>query len=317
MKTKYNGTIPWQTLSYRSIASFSIEEGLRLCNESKIQNKLNSSISNKKELGRFCDQYGCKGIEAPSTSRRKKVRTHPKPYNAYRPREKYQNKPVQPQKPTYSKRKYTPTKTHKGKKQQTSCKCREEGHYANTCPIRGKINELDIDQELKNQLLQLALTDSEQSSEGEILKLQEESDSYSSTEYKSEQEGRRMCEGCINVLTKDQEILLEVVEKIQDPEIQQKIAQRLKDAMTISKPPEREERNPYRLQSVLRRFEKPRELTTQDLQREINNLKQEVQVLRSETRLESYMLRQEILNLRERLLEQKETMQPNLDEDDF
>ena len=61
--------------------------------------------------------------------------------------------------------------------------------------------------------------------------------------------------------------------------------------MTISKPPEKEERNPYKLQSVLQRFEKPRELTTQDLQREINNLKQEVQALRSETRSESYMLR--------------------------
>ena len=71
LKTKYNGTIPWQTLSYGSIASFIIK-GLRLCNKSKIQNKLNSSISNRKELGRFCDQYGYKGIEAPSTSRRKK-----------------------------------------------------------------------------------------------------------------------------------------------------------------------------------------------------------------------------------------------------
>ena len=59
--------------------------------------------------------------------------------------------------------------------------------------------------------------------------------------------GKRTCEGCINVLTKDQEILLEVVEKVQDQEIQQKFVQRLRDAMTISKPPEREERNPYRL----------------------------------------------------------------------
>ena len=77
------------------------------------------------------------------------------------------------------------------------------------------------------------------SSEGEILELQEESDSYSSTEYESREEGKRTCEGCINVLIKDQEILLEVVEKVQDPEVQQKIVQRLRDAMTISKPPER------------------------------------------------------------------------------
>ena len=70
LKTKYNETIPWQILSYGSIASFMIE-GLKLCNESKIQNKLNSLISNRKELGRFWDQYGCKEIEAPSTSRRK------------------------------------------------------------------------------------------------------------------------------------------------------------------------------------------------------------------------------------------------------
>ena len=75
------------------------------------------------------------------------------------------------------------------------------------------------------------LTNSEQSSEGEILELQEESDSYSSIEYESKQEGKRTCEGCINVLTKDQEILLEVVEKVQDSEIQQKIAQHLKDVM--------------------------------------------------------------------------------------
>ncbi|XP_022974313.1 uncharacterized protein LOC111472952 [Cucurbita maxima] len=152
LKTKYNGTIPWQTFSYESIVSFIIE-GLRLCNESKIQNKLSSSISDKKELGRFCDQYGCKGIKAPSTSRRKKVKTYQKPYNSYRPREKYRSKPMQSQKPTYSKKRYTPTKTHRGKKRQACFKCREEGHYANKCPIKGKINELDIDQELKDQLL--------------------------------------------------------------------------------------------------------------------------------------------------------------------
>ncbi|XP_022933349.1 uncharacterized protein LOC111440658 [Cucurbita moschata] len=138
--------------------------------------RIKDGLKTKKELGRFCDQYGCKGIEAPSTSRRKKVKTHPKPYHSYRPRETYRSKPVQSQKPTYSRRKYIPTKTHRGKKKQTCFKCREEGHYANKCPIRGKINELDIDQELKNQLLRLTLTDSEQSSKGEILKLQEESD---------------------------------------------------------------------------------------------------------------------------------------------
>ena len=84
---------------------------------------------------------------------------------------------------------------------------------------------MKIDQELKKQLLRLALTDSEQFSEGEIPELQEESDSYSSIEYESEQEEKRTCEGCINVLTKDQEILHKVVEKVQDLEIQQKIAQ--------------------------------------------------------------------------------------------
>ena len=110
LKTKYNGTIPWQTLSYGSIASFIIEEELRLCNESKIQNKLNSWISNRKELGRFCDQYGCKGIEAPSTSRRKNVKMYPRSYKSYRPKEKYRNKPVQSQKPKYSKERYTPYK---------------------------------------------------------------------------------------------------------------------------------------------------------------------------------------------------------------
>ena len=87
--------------------------------------------------------------------------------------------------------------------------------------------------------------------------------------------------------------------------------------MIVSKPSKREERNPYRLQSILQRFEKPRELTTQDPQRENNNLKQEVQALRSETRSESYMLRQEILKLQEKMPEQREMMQPNLDEHDF
>ena len=189
----------------------------------KIQNNLNSLVSNRKELGRFCDQYGCWGVEAPSTSRRKSIKMYPRSYRSCRPKEKYRSKPVQSQKPIYSKKRYASTKTNKGKRKQTCFKCREEEHYANKCMLKGKINELDIDQELKDQLL----TDSEQSSEGEILELHEESDSYSSTEYESEQERKRTCEGCINVLTKDQEILLERVKKVLDSEIQQKKPKKL------------------------------------------------------------------------------------------
>lgn len=63
---------------------------------------------------------------------------------------------------------YTPTRSQRSKRKQTCFKCRE-GHYANKFSIKEKINELDINQELKNQLLRLALTDSEQSNEGEIL----------------------------------------------------------------------------------------------------------------------------------------------------
>ena len=107
---------------------------------------------------------------------------------------------MQSQKPAYSKKRYASTKIDKGKRKQTCFKCWEEGHYVNKCPIKGKINELDIDQERKDEPLQLVLTNSEQSSKGEILELQEESDSYSSTEYELKQEGRRTCERTFFIL---------------------------------------------------------------------------------------------------------------------
>ena len=122
LKTKYNGTILWKTLSYGAIASFIIEEDSDFAMSQRFKTS-SILISNRKELEKFCDQYGCKGIEAPSTSRRKKVKTYPKSYRSYRPREKYRSKPVQSQKPTYSKKRYIPTRSQRSKRNQGRSLC--------------------------------------------------------------------------------------------------------------------------------------------------------------------------------------------------
>ena len=98
----YPEQIPWENLTYAQLTSKIIECGLDICNEIKIQTKVQKhSNLHKKEMKTFCSQYGFEKIKELGTSSRK---VHPRNYNMkptyYRKSQRY-NKP------------YTPKRYHK------------------------------------------------------------------------------------------------------------------------------------------------------------------------------------------------------------
>ncbi|MCQ7416390.1 hypothetical protein NP118_23585, partial [Salmonella enterica] len=143
LNAKYDGKISWETLTYGNLTSFIIiSEGLRLCNESKVQSKLNKSFGSRRaELGIFCDQYGCGKIRPPSTIRKSSIKRYQKyqEQQNYRPYRQFQKKNYRKPYNSYNKRR--PFYKRGNSKRNIQCyKCRSHGHYASTCPMKKKIN---------------------------------------------------------------------------------------------------------------------------------------------------------------------------------
>jgi len=188
---------------------------------------------NKRELGTFCHQYGMELIGAPSAKKKKIIKKQNKveknTYKSYnKPYNRKYNKTPQDSKPR-RKPKYKNLK----KRDNVCWKCGRQGHYANTCKVAKKINQIE-DEELKKNLLNIFLnseseevdnTSEEEESELEV----EQIESDNSTEYSKESEkdyclgpGLCSCENCIsdkniNMLNKDQtNTLISIIDKLED-----------------------------------------------------------------------------------------------------
>ena len=62
----YPEQIPWENLTYAQLTSKIIECGLDICNEIKIQTKVQKhSNLHKKEMKTFCFQYGFEKVKEP------------------------------------------------------------------------------------------------------------------------------------------------------------------------------------------------------------------------------------------------------------
>ena len=59
LREKYNGTIPYDILTYGDLISEVKKEGLKLCFQLRLQNQVKKDLkASRKDLGSFCAQYG-------------------------------------------------------------------------------------------------------------------------------------------------------------------------------------------------------------------------------------------------------------------
>ena len=180
-------------------------------------------------------------------------------------------------------------------------KCGKRGHFQKECKAKAKsfINTLVSDQASKEEifkLLELDHTDSESpnsTSEQEIRHIYRSSSKPSKVSFSTSSgldEPIACKDSCcrnktINVLSKQEELLLDLIEQIEDPVIK---AQRLSDfhktlVREASKPKPRFQEPKMDLEKIYNRFTKSKkEITVQDLQKEIKDTKSDVRTLRQE-----------------------------------
>lgn len=268
--------IPYNEFTYGQLFAFIKREGLSLCNELRIQTKYgNEKAIKRKELGSFCEAFGLEKIQAPSTRKRQEKFK----------RSKFVNKPKS-KIPKSSEKYYKKGKRVKSKKHVDDTtiicyKCGKPGHKANKCNFKKKINEIFSDNpDLQNKLLnlfQLSQNSSSESEDNEINQLCYDSDNSTSSDNSSVQ----FCTQNICVLSnsdKEKELILDIVDKINDPLIKEQYLKRLRD-IVLKKPilsnNRTEEEN---LNQILKMASKSpiTPITTKELQTEINHIKSQI-----------------------------------------
>jgi hypothetical protein len=122
---------------------------------------------------------------------------------------------------------FRPNKLKHNKKQPICFKRGKTGHYQSNCRVKDKIEELDIDDKSKSQLLNIL---SESDTESEKLLQINENDTTSQEEYSdsSDESGIEFylcknkdmctCQKEINTLTREERIILELIDEIKDLE---------------------------------------------------------------------------------------------------
>ncbi|RID44655.1 hypothetical protein BRARA_I01436, partial [Brassica rapa] len=238
--------IDYDDFTYGELVSIVQQEGLRLCQDLKLQKHLKWELKRTKvELGSFCKQFeidpnqGSKYCVVDCNKNyysKNKPRKHSRNYKGFRSREnswkKPQNKFPSKKKPFY--------------KDLTFFKCNKRGHTSKFCRFNHKIQELNLGEEISNKIANLLLNDSSSSYD---------SDSSVASEKALRSESN---EKNIYVLTKDQELQLEILNSISDPSLKQKFLEKIisslneKDDKNIDNSPKSHDMAPNDFLFVLR-----------------------------------------------------------------
>ncbi|KAH9781071.1 hypothetical protein KPL71_008326 [Citrus sinensis] len=231
IKALYDNRIPYDELTYSELVSFVNKEG-SFC---KQFNYDPFKTSTSKDCNGKCSTKPYK--------KHYKSRFRKKPFQDFR--ELHYKKPSRPyKKPSFSKKKEfrakpkTPFKTPFNYKEAICHKCGIKGHTAKYCRMSRKLHELDLDEETLSKITSLLIesSDSESSMSGDSDPLQidelidSDDSASSSSNYESDSYLKK-----INVLTKDQEIFLELVKHISNPNLQKEYLDKLLKTLDSNK----------------------------------------------------------------------------------
>ncbi|XP_074278701.1 uncharacterized protein LOC141602297 [Silene latifolia] len=166
-----NPSINYERYNYGHLIKACTAEGINLCNEIKLNQQLkHQNIIERNQLGEFCEQFG---MDIPSTSRRKQHKGKDKTYYPRYKKRRYSKAKLEEKTDRKNQRKFH--KKHYRKKgyipsKEIRCfKCNKKGHMANNCWTQQKINNLDIDDDLKDKISKLFLNELDLQSETETM----------------------------------------------------------------------------------------------------------------------------------------------------
>ncbi|KAH9792212.1 hypothetical protein KPL71_004030 [Citrus sinensis] len=250
IKALYENRIPYDELTYGELVSFVNKEGLKICQDLKVQKCLKWELrKSKQELGSFCKQFNYDPFKT-STSKDCNGKCSSKPYKKnYKGQRKplrdfkefSYKKPSRPyKKPNFSKKKdfRTKPKTPFNYKEATCFKCGKKGHTTKFCRMSRKLHELDLDEEILSKVASLLVesSDSESSMTGdsEPLQVDELINSDTSVSNDSDSDTKSYLKK-INVLTKEQETFLELVKHISDPNLQKEYLDKLLKTLELNR----------------------------------------------------------------------------------
>ncbi|KAH9792312.1 hypothetical protein KPL71_004068 [Citrus sinensis] len=309
IKTLYDNRVPYDELTYGELVSFVNKEGLKICQDLKLQRRLKWELrKSKQELGGFCKQFNydpfktstskdCNGkCSSKPYKKHYKSNSHRKPFHDFR--KLPYKKPSRPyKKPSFSKKKEfkaTP-KTPFNFKEAICFKCGMKGHTAKFCRMNKRLHELDLNEDILSKIAPLLVessdSESSMSGDGDPLQVDELFDSDTSASSSSDSDSDSYLKK-INVLTKDQEIFLELVKHISDPNLQKEYLDKLLKTMDSNKAETSKvpivKKNSYDLTEILdKKKTKKSTPSIQDLQKEIKDIKLEIKDLKEKQKSDS------------------------------
>ncbi|XLU99379.1 hypothetical protein S245_013719, partial [Arachis hypogaea] len=230
-----DGIIPYDALSFGQIISFIQNVALMICQDDKIQRQLaHKKTQNRIDLEIFCEQFSL-----PSC--------HPKNLKDH-PIEKILNLILKGISEDLEK----VFKNLRMKKVSNRIsKSKKSGHVSKYCRLKGKINNLNLDPEIEEQISNLLIESSDDDSGPEssdnINNIQvDDIGSSSDSEVKE-----------INVLSKNQDLLFDAMEAIGDPEQKKDFLFKLKKSLQKEKKPKNLVlSNKYDVKPILKKLEK-------------------------------------------------------------
>ena len=223
-------------------------------------------------MGNFCEAFRVEKIEAPSAKRKCIIKWKGPARRPFRPKSVVKPSPP-PAKPRPK------GKAPKKSKKPIVCfKCGKPGHKSFQCKTEQKINELFAgDPELKQKLHTLLIRNHSE---------EEPDDYYSDSQSDSEYESSPI--PTLNVITNksQKEFLLDLISQIPDGDMKKEYLEKLKNLIL-----EEEDKTPKFtlnassscLINIYKQFSIPnpyQQITTKDLQQEINQIKTEVRYLK-------------------------------------
>ncbi|KAH9679745.1 hypothetical protein KPL71_026254 [Citrus sinensis] len=312
IKALFDNRIPYDELTYGELVSFVNKEGLKICQDLKLHKRLKQELrQSKQELGGFCKQFNYDPFKA-STSKDCNGKCSTKPYKKHykskshrKPFHDFRKLPYKKPSRPYKKHSFSKKKEFKAKpktpfnfKDATCFKCGMKGHTARFCKMNRRLHELGLEEEILSKIAPLLVgsSDSESSWSGndDPLQVDELFDSDSSTSSNSDSDSDNSYLKKINVLTKDQEIFLELVKHISDPNLQKEYLDKLLKTMDSSNTETSSskipivKKNSYDLTEILdKKKTKKSTPNIQDLQKEIKDIKLEIKDLKEKQKTDS------------------------------